>query len=255
MGLAHNKHELPSPLGRRLALLICNGNFPEVPNYKLLGPAKDAKLLKAVLSDAGTCRFNVCSLVDRGLLEVRREIARICADASGSDTLLIYYSGNGFPGHDGSLYLLVADSDGEYPHATALDAEFILSQLRESKCRRIVLVVDGCHAGAFFTHNRGIPNGLYAITSCGADETCVDTPDGGAFTLALCAGLRNAAADTDGDGRCQSMSYMSLSNGNSTMMVIRERHKSGYGMFRSPYILQLFRVMCLLVMPEKIWRK
>jgi uncharacterized caspase-like protein len=200
MGLARDKRKTPIPAGRRLALLICNGSFPKVPNYRLIGPAKDAKRLEAVLSDADTCRFNVCSLVDRGLLEVRREIARLCADASDSDTLLIYYSGNGFPGRDGSLYLLVADSDGEYPHATALDAEFVLSQLRDSKCRRIVLIVDGCHAGAFFTNNRGIPNGLYAITSCGANEMCGDTPEGGAFTLALCAGLRDAAADTDGDG-------------------------------------------------------
>jgi hypothetical protein len=29
---------------------------------------------------------------------------------------------------------------------------------------------------------------------------CADTPDGGAFSLALCAGLRDAAADADGDG-------------------------------------------------------
>jgi uncharacterized caspase-like protein len=200
MSLTRNKSKTPTLTGRRLALLICNGSFPNIPNFKLVGPAKDAKLLKTVLSDSDTCRFSVCALVDRGLLEVRREIARICADASENDTLLIYYSGNGFPGKDGSLYLLVADSDGEYPHATALDAEFILSQLRDSKCRRIILMVDGCHAGAFFTQNRGIPNGLYAITSCGADEMCGDTPEGGAFSLALCAGLRDAAADTDGDG-------------------------------------------------------
>lgn len=96
--------------------------------------------------------------------------------------------------------MLVADSDGEFPHAKALDAEFILSQLRDSKCRRIILMVDGCHAGAFFTQNRGIPNGLYAITSCGADEMYADTPEGGAFSLALCAGLRDAAVDTDGEG-------------------------------------------------------
>jgi hypothetical protein len=30
---------------------------------------------------------------------------------------------------------------------------------------------------------------------------CADTPDGGAFTLALCAGLKQGAADSDGDGR------------------------------------------------------
>ncbi|HRC43296.1 MAG TPA: TIR domain-containing protein [Nitrospira sp.] len=199
MGLTRNKRKTPTFAGRRLALVICNGGFRSVPN-QLVGPAKDAKLLETVLSDSETCRFSVCVLVNRGLLEVRREIARICTDASENDTLLIYYSGNGFLDQDESLYLVVADSDGKYPHATALDAEFILSQLRNSRCRRIILMVDACHAGAFFTQNRGIPNGLYAITSCGAKETCADTPEGGAFTLALCAGLRDAAADTDGDG-------------------------------------------------------
>lgn len=190
----------PADSGRRLALLICNGAFANIPHYQLAGPAKDAKLLESVLSDQDTCRFSVTTLVDRGLLEVRREIARVCADASEADTLLLYYSGNGLKGADGSLYLLVTDSDGDYPDATALDADFILSQLRGSRCRRIILIVDGCYAGAFFAHNRGIPNGLYAITACGADEYCSDTPEGGAFSLALCAGLRDGAADRDGDG-------------------------------------------------------
>ena len=194
------KSKTDQPSERRLALLICNGRFPNIPEFQLSGPAKDAELLTTVLSDSETCQFNVTSLVDRGLLEVRREIARICAEATEHDTLLIYYSGNSFPGEDRSLYLLVADSDRDYPHATALDAEFILSQLRGSRCRQILLIVDGCHAGAFFNNNRGIPSGLYAITSCGADELCGDTPQGGAFSLAVCAGLRDAAADTDGDG-------------------------------------------------------
>lgn len=201
MGTKLVNGKTPTVAGRRLALLICNGDFKQMARYaSLVGPAKDAELLEAVLSDQETCRFSVTKLVDRGLLEVRREIARICADASDADTLLIYYSGSGLKGADGSLYLLVSDSDGEYPGATALDSEFILSQLRNSECRRLILVVDGCHAGAFFAQNRGIPNGLYAITSCGSDETCADTPEGGAFSLALCAGLRDGAADRDGDG-------------------------------------------------------
>lgn len=193
--------EEPQLAGRRLALLICNGNFPNIPAYRLFGPAKDGERLNTILSEPETCGFTVCTLIDKGLLEVRREIARICAEAGDRDTLIIYYSGNGLLGENGSLHLLVADSEREYLVATALDAEFILSQLRRSRCRQTVLLIDGCHAGAFFANNRGIPNGLYAITSCGAEERCADTPEGGAFTLALCAGLRNAAADSDGDGR------------------------------------------------------
>jgi hypothetical protein len=194
------KHTAPENPGRRLALVICNGKFSKIPGIQLSGPSKDAILLESILSDPDICRFSVTVLVDRGLLEVRREIARICSEAGEEDTLLIYYSGNGLVGEDGCLYLVVDDSENDYLYATALDAEFILSQLRRSKCRKIVLLVDSCHAGAFFNNNRGIPNGLYAITSCGADEYCSDTPEGGAFTMAVCAGLRHSAADTDGDG-------------------------------------------------------
>lgn len=193
----HAEPHVTTATGRRLALLICNGSFGWI---QLQGPAKDAILLEKVFSDTETCQFSVAKLVDAGLLQVRREIARVCTEASEADTLLIYYSGNGTIGLDGCLYLTVADSDTDYPAATALDAEFILSQLRNSMCRRIILVVDCCGAGAFFAHNRGIPNGLYAITSCGANEYCIDTPEGGAFSLALCAGLRDNAADRDGDG-------------------------------------------------------
>lgn len=197
---ANNSTTAAQP-GKRLALLVCNGSFPNVPGCQLKGPEKDAKLLETALSDPESCQFTVRTLLDRGLLEVRREIARACAEAGPEDTLLVYYSGNGLTGEDGSLYLLVADSERHYLFATALDAEFVLSQLRRSKCRKIVLLIDSCHAGAFFTNNRGIPGGLYAVTSCGATEACMDTPEGGAFTLALCEGVRRSAADSDGDGR------------------------------------------------------
>ncbi len=189
------------PRRRRLALLICNGHYTRVPEFQLAGPAEDARHLAAVLSNPESCRFDVRVLVDRGLLEVRREIARICRDADAEDTLLIYYSGNGLRDEFGNLYLAVVDVDHDFIDATALDTEFITLQLRRSRCRRTVLLIDCCYAGAFFNNNRGIPDGLYAITSCGAEQSCPDTPEGGAFTLALCAGLRGAAADRDGDGR------------------------------------------------------
>jgi len=187
--------------GKRRALLICNGTFPKIPGYRLVGPKMDARSLGATLSDPDICGFTVDTLLDRGLIEVRREIERICAESGTDDTLLIYYSGNGRLGGDRSLYLAVADSEDSFLDATALDAEFILSQLRRSRCRKIVLLIDACFSGAFFNQNRGIPNGLYAITSCGAEETCGDSEEGGAFTVALCSGLRGDGADTDGDGQ------------------------------------------------------
>ncbi|NVN90233.1 MAG: TIR domain-containing protein [Desulfuromonadales bacterium] len=201
MARRHTKAETPKTASRRIALLVCNGDFPKNPGYQLPGPAKDAEHLARTLSDQDDCGFEVRSLVDGGLLDVRREVARVCADAGPKDTLLLYCSGRGFRDENGNFHFLVCDSENDFLAATALDAEFILSQLRRSACRKIVLLIDGCHAGAFFNNDRGIPDGLFAITACGADETCADTPDGGAFTLALIAGLQNARADRDGDGR------------------------------------------------------
>jgi hypothetical protein len=200
MGLTLDDKKASAVAGQRLALLICNGTLQNNPDFNLPGVAKDAQRLDQVLSDSENCRFEVSKLLNRPLIEVRLEIARMCNRLSEADTLLIYYSGNGVTGRDGCLYLTVHDSDFDCPEATGLDAEFILSQLRNSRCRQIILIVDCCYAGAFFDHNRGIPNGLYAITSCGADESCTDTAEGGAFSLALCSGLLDGAADRDGDG-------------------------------------------------------
>ena len=187
--------------GGRNALLICNGNFPLIPQYCLKGPEKDSKILHSVLSSSEIGQFKVQVLLDKGLVEIRREISRICYQSEAADTILIYYSGNGIKSKDESLFLLVNDSDPSFLEATTLDSDFILSQLRNSKCRKTVLLIDCCHSGAFFNQNRGIPDGLYAITSCGANELCYDTPEGGAFTLAIYNGLTGSLADTNGDGR------------------------------------------------------
>ena len=199
------KSVAPAEQAKRIGLVICNSTFPRIKVedgcLRLPGTKKDAKVMSAVLADPEVGRFSVRTIVDKGLYEVRREIAKACSEAGENDVLLIYYSGNGLADTDGTFYLLVEDTESEFLQATAVDADFVLNHLRRSRCRRFVLLIDGCHAGAFFNNNRGVPDGLYAITACGADDTICDTPEGGLFTAALARGLRTAAADSDGDGR------------------------------------------------------
>jgi len=191
----------PPLVPRRRALLICNGTFSDMALLNLPGVQKDCHAMNRVLGDPAVGGFEVKALLDQPLLAVRKAIAIACRDSAADDTLLIYYSGPSFRGADGSLYLPVADSDREFPDATAIDAEFVLGRIRQSPCRNLVLLVDGCHSGAFFENNRGIPNGLFAITACAADQMTADTPEGGAFTRALVEGMESAASDLDGDGR------------------------------------------------------
>lgn|GEM_PF-1473663 len=186
-------------IARKRAMLICNGTFSSLPVF-LPGVAKDAENLTRVLGDPETCGFEVTCLLDKGLLEVRRAVAEACATSNVDDTLLIYCSGSSFLDEQVGLQLPVADTHDDYRSATCLDSEFVLSQMRHSCCQRFVLIIDGCHSGAFFRNNRGIPDGLVALTSCSADEVCGDTVDGGVFTQSFLRALTSPQCDRDHDG-------------------------------------------------------
>jgi hypothetical protein len=184
---------------KRRALLICTCNMQNLSHY-LPGVAKDAENLNRVLGDPERSGFEVTCLLDQGLLAVRRAIAEACTVSSQEDTLLIYYGGASALDDNGTLQMPVVDSDGDYPMATCLDSEFILSQMRQSRCQRFVLIIDGCHSGAFFKNNRGIPDGMVALTSCSADETAMETAEGGAFTQSFLRALTSGKADKNRDG-------------------------------------------------------
>ena len=185
--------------GRRRAIVICNARYDDPALPRIPGAIADHDAVTRVLQGPAA-GFEVTPLLDEGLLGVRLAIARVCREVEPDDTLLFYYSGGSFVG-DGALHLPVKDSRGDYPAATMLEPEFVLREMRASRCRRIVILVDGCHSGAFFQHNRGIPDGLFAITACGADQITPDTPDGGLFTRAVLEALEGADTDRDGDGR------------------------------------------------------
>ena len=120
----------PRVAPQRRALLICNGTFSDMALLNLPGVQKDWHAMNRVLGDPAIGGFEVTALLDQPLLAVRKAIAIACRDSAAGDTLLIYYSGPSFRGADGSLYLPVADSDREFPDATAIDAEFVLGRIR-----------------------------------------------------------------------------------------------------------------------------
>jgi hypothetical protein len=193
-----------SPGPRRLALLIGNGRVRNQngDGYALDAPGsdKDIEALGGVLGDPECGGFEVRSLLEPTMIDMRRELARAARDAGPEDTLVIYYSGTSTLGADRSLYLPAIDSDIQFLEATCLESDYVLSCLRRSRCRHQVVIMDGCYAGAFFTHNRGIPDGFCAIMGCGPDETSYCNSEGGFFTRLLVEGLRGASADLDGDG-------------------------------------------------------
>jgi hypothetical protein len=204
-GLARSGRGRAKPVAgpRRIALLIgnaCIKGAKGAPDYRMPGIDKDLSSMGELLGDAEFAGFEIRTLFGPTLIEVRREIERLAVETGPDDVLLLYYTGTSLVGPDGQLYLPVSDSDQEFLQATCLESNFVLACLRRSECRHQFLLIDGCHAGALFTNNRGIPDGFCAITACAADQPCYGDKDGGFFTRLLVEGLRGAAADGDGDG-------------------------------------------------------
>ena len=189
---------------RRIALLMGNERVRDESGegfaLALTGIERDLADMADVLGEADCGGFEVVSHREPTLMEARLAIARAASELEAEDTLLVYYSGTSHVGSGGQLYLPVSDSSIRFLDATCLDSEYVLSCLRRCGSRRQVLLIDGCHSGAFFVNNRGIPDGFAAITACGPDEVCYGDANGGFFTRLLVEGLRGATADLDGDG-------------------------------------------------------
>lgn len=176
-------------------MLNCSGKNQQL-NPLLPGVAKVAKNLTRVLNDPERSGFEVTCIFDKGLMTVCKVIAKTCSESGPDDILLTYYGGTSVCDVHGSLQLPVGDSDHGYPMATCIESEFILPQMRQSRYQRFVLIVDGCHSGALFRNNRGIPDGLIALTSCSAEEVSGDTP----LTQSLLRALNSCRADNNHNG-------------------------------------------------------
>lgn len=185
---------------RRIAVLIGNGKYDDPALRNSEGPEKDVRSLARVLGNPKIGQFEVSTLIDQEYLKVRQKVASVAKECTENDLLLIYYGGLSFKNQE-KLYLPVAGTEINLAYATALDCDFLLETFSRSKARQKVLILDGCYAGSFFRGNRGIPDGFMALTSCGANEECFETPDGGYFTQCLVKGLETNKADRDRDGR------------------------------------------------------
>jgi len=101
--------------GTRLALVIGNGNYANLP--KLANPVGDAKSISDVLSKMG---YNVRLLLDGSEQTIRREVRQFANDSQRAEVAIVYYAGHGAQ-VNGSNYLLPTDI--EIPR-TEVDIQF-----------------------------------------------------------------------------------------------------------------------------------
>ena len=208
--------------GRRLGLIIGNQGYDDPLLATLQAPRLDVELLATVLRDEAVGQFDeVEVLLDAPERDLRRAIAKFCANRTADDTLLLFFSGHGILDEEGLLHLAARDTEPRLLSATALAADYLRTQLNRCNSRRQVLILDCCHSGAYARGTKSATGasvgsgtalitagyGRVVLTASDATQYAWDgeavqgEAEASVFTRFLVEGLRTGAADLDGDGQ------------------------------------------------------
>lgn len=135
--------------GSRKALLIATDSYSDPQFSRLHASSADVAGMYAVLSDPAIGGYAATQLLNVPEPGITRAVDDFFKDASLEDQLMLYVSGHGVKDEDGQLYLATADSRHDRLASTSVSARFLRDQMRHSRCRRIVVLLDCCYSGAF----------------------------------------------------------------------------------------------------------
>jgi hypothetical protein len=203
----------------RHALLIASAAYRDHAFRQLAAPGADVQALAEVLGDPLVGGFKVKTIVNKSWWAVQQAIARLFANRDPQDALLLYFSCHGVKNDDGHLYFATSDTNREILRASAVPDDFVQEQMRTSRARQQVLILDCCYGG-FFTnrmlskseenkvddidrfqaHGAAILTGSNAIQYSFEGEGLNNNSKLSVFTSSLVKGLSSGAADLDGDG-------------------------------------------------------
>jgi len=203
---------------KRYALIIASWEYAGAGLSQLIAPPQDAQALAQVLGNPEIGGFEVRTLLNESVPNVRREIDALFKRHK-DDLALLYFSGHGVKDTDGTLYLAMADTQLDLLYSTAIQSHDVHNLIGKSSARQKVLVLDCCYSGAF---PRGLTRrsaesintrqyfdgkGYAVLTASDAMQYAFeeDKPVEGEgvhsiFTRSLVRGLETGEADLNNDG-------------------------------------------------------
>ncbi len=138
------------------ALIIGIGTYADEPRLNVPITATDAHALAELLCDPQTCGYppeqvklltNAAATRDAILAALDDLAQRSNADS----TVLLFYSGHGFPSSDGNYHLSSHDSEtsgSRLVAGTGVSQQELLTKLRAIPAQRLLLLINACHAGS-----------------------------------------------------------------------------------------------------------
>ena len=140
------------PLAQFQALVVGVGSydyFTDLPET-----VNDATQLQRILTDPQRCGYSpdrVQVLVEPNATRsnILNGLAQLARGASGDTTTVIYFSGHGgfSKGDSSQVYLCPTEANPANMADTAISNDVFSRALAEIKTRRLVVIVDACHAG------------------------------------------------------------------------------------------------------------
>ncbi|MCI5218775.1 MAG: hypothetical protein D3914_06185 [Candidatus Electrothrix sp. LOE2] len=210
-------------MGTRSALLVSSSEFQDSTLAQLTAPQNDVNSFAAVLRDPSIGNFDeVKVLINEPSYSVREEMEEFFSYKKRDDLALIYFSGHGVLDLNGKLYLATPDTKCHVLRSTAIPANYLTEVMDDSRTRRVVLILDCCHSGAFARGGKGsavgtsvgtgtvfegMGYGRIVLTASDATqyawegEQIQGSSVGSVFTNFLVEGLRTGAADLSKDGK------------------------------------------------------
>ncbi|EFO80362.1 peptidase C14, caspase catalytic subunit p20 [Oscillochloris trichoides DG-6] len=142
------------PFSTAHALVIGVGTYAHTPRFNVAITATDATSVATVLRDPQLCGYPPAQVAllshaaasRAGIMAALDALARVGTD----DTVFIFYAGHGAYGDDG-YYLTTHDTrmDGKkVVVGTGLREAELIAKLRAIPAKRLVLILNACHAGA-----------------------------------------------------------------------------------------------------------
>ena len=134
---------------QRKALIIANDTYEQEALRDLLAPAADAEALGRVLGDPQIGDFAVQVVHNESAHVIQAQIEEVFSESRPDDVLLLHFSGHGLKSESGELFFAAANTRPNRLGSTAVSADFVQRQMRTSRSRSVVLLLDCCYGGAF----------------------------------------------------------------------------------------------------------
>jgi hypothetical protein len=206
------------PLGVGYYLAVGIGRYQDRRIERLASPPRDVLGIRRVLFTAFPGRAVVLTDAMATKAKIRAAFTALAAHMQPQDFLIFYYTGHGSSENiDARRWvdsLLPVDSDKDRLTRDIRDEELLAWLGKLPDPRRVVVIMDSCYAGAFFTarktgitkrvarmvdHDRLRTLGFTLLAAADASEEAVDTEEGSVFTNALLTGLTRQRVLTDAD--------------------------------------------------------